>query len=57
MDSPLRKQFSISDNTFTLLLIGKDGSVKAQQTQTVDLQKLFAFIDGMPMRQPEMKKK
>jgi hypothetical protein len=37
-----------------ICLIGKDGGVKARQKQ-LDINKLFALIDSMPMRQAEMK--
>lgn len=41
----------------TFVLIGKDGGEKSRQTQTLDLEKIFALIDTMPMRKNEMKKK
>ena len=41
------------DNEFNILLIGKDGGIKQEQ-KTLDLEKIFALIDTMPMRQQEM---
>jgi hypothetical protein len=38
----------------TVLLIGKDGGVKARQA-TLDLEALFRDIDSMPMRRAEMR--
>lgn len=39
------------------LLIGKDGGVKRRRNKKMDLQSIFALIDGMPMRKAEMKRK
>ncbi|WP_345955935.1 DUF4174 domain-containing protein [Mucilaginibacter sp. PAMB04168] len=45
---------SVKD-TFTVILIGKDGGEKYRATQPITLSKLFGFIDAMPMRVQEMK--
>lgn len=37
-----------------VLLIGKDGGIKARD-QTLDIEAYFSRIDGMPMRQAEMR--
>lgn len=37
-----------------VVLIGKDGGVKSRD-RSLDLQKVFALIDSMPMRQREMR--
>ena len=50
----LRRQFHIAPNTFTVILIGKDGGEKFRSTTVVPFQKLAALIDTMPMRQQEM---
>jgi hypothetical protein len=50
----LRKRFDISDS-FAVLLVGKDGTVKLRDTSPVEPKKLFQTIDAMPMRQKEMK--
>ncbi len=39
---------------FQAVLIGKDGTVKAQWSRPVTLADLFAAIDAMPMRRREM---
>lgn len=38
-----------------VILIGLDGGVKLRQTKTISTEKLFTLIDGMPMRQREIK--
>ncbi len=40
-----------------ILLIGKDGGVKMKKPFVVSSEKIFALIDGMPMRKVEMRKK
>jgi hypothetical protein len=37
-----------------IILIGKDGGIKAAQKKDFDLVKLFKLIDTMPMRKKEM---
>jgi len=49
------KQYKIEAGTQTLILIGKDGGVKARQYKSFNLAKLFKIIDQMPMRRREMK--
>ncbi|GAB3672634.1 DUF4174 domain-containing protein [Salinisphaera aquimarina] len=39
---------------FETVLVGKDGGVKSRQTETLDVNTLFADIDQMPMRRREM---
>jgi len=51
----LRAQFDVPQDTFTLLLVGKDGSIKRHENQAVAVDALFAQIDSMPMRQREMR--
>ncbi|WP_291980527.1 DUF4174 domain-containing protein [Luteitalea sp.] len=51
----VRQRLGLQDRVAQLVLIGKDGGVKARQTQAVfDLAELFAVIDTMPMRRAEM---
>jgi hypothetical protein len=52
--SSLRKQFAISSDQFVVILLGKDGGEKYRSYQIPDLDKIFALIDGMPMRQDEI---
>ena len=44
-------------HSFTLVLIGKDGTEKLRSEKPVLLKELFDLIDGMPMRQAEIKEK
>ncbi len=39
-----------------LVLVGKDGGSKLAQRHPVDMQAVYAEIDGMPMRQNEVKR-
>ena len=50
-------EFDVSADSFTLLLIGKDGTVKMRRTRLVDPQVIFDRIDQMPMRRREMQEK
>jgi hypothetical protein len=49
----LAKQYAIGENTFSVLLIGKDGGEKLRVNEVPDLQAIYAVIDGMPMRSRE----
>ncbi|ROO27467.1 DUF4174 domain-containing protein [Salinisphaera orenii] len=42
---------------FEAVLIGKDGSVKARQSESLDVSALFERIDQMPMRRNEMRER
>ena len=42
------------DQSFRILLIGRDGGIKYESKQSVSLIQLFELIDSMPMRQDEM---
>ncbi|KPK88361.1 MAG: hypothetical protein AMJ94_15325 [Deltaproteobacteria bacterium SM23_61] len=54
----LRRKFSAGQGSFLVILIGKDGEEKMRrQNQKVSLAEIFAVIDGMPMRQREMKER
>ena len=39
---------------FRVRLVGKDGGVKLDRGEPVDIPTLFALIDAMPMRRAEM---
>ena len=43
-----------NDQSFRILLIGKDGGIKHESNRSVSLIQLFELIDSMPMRQDEM---
>ena len=50
----LRSEFGIGTNSFSVVLIGKDGGEKLRVYEVPDLQAIYAVIDGMPMRGSEM---
>ncbi len=51
----LRAEMQVRSEEFSLLLVGKDGTVKRRSAEPVATEDLFAQIDGMPMRQREMR--
>ena len=51
----LVSEFGIGANTFSAVLIGKDGGEKFRVNGVPDLATIFAVIDGMPMRSAEMR--
>lgn len=51
------KNYVHNNETFKVLLIGLDGGIKLEQNKILSLEKLFAIIDGMPMRKRELKRK
>lgn len=53
----IKAQLKIASDFQGLVLIGKDGGIKLQQSFTVPVKKLFVLIDGMPMRKSELRKK
>ncbi len=53
----LRDHFAIPQNTFALILVGKDGGVKLKRDDQVYLAEVFERIDSMPMRRNEMRQK
>jgi hypothetical protein len=53
----IRTHFAIPNNTFSLILVGKDGGIKLKREDRVDLSDVFGLIDSMPMRQREMQQK
>ncbi len=48
-------EFNFKAGEFKAHLIGKDGGIKATYNKPVEMKKVFAEIDSMPMRQQEMK--
>lgn len=50
----LFSEFGIGANTFSAVLIGKDGGEKLRVNGVPDLPAIYAVIDGMPMRSAEM---
>ena len=52
----LYNMYNPDNIAFKTELIGLDGGTKLQTTELLTTEKLFAIIDGMPMRQRELKK-
>jgi Domain of unknown function (DUF4174) len=50
----LRKGFGIRTGQFAVLLVGKDGGLKARYDRMPALNELYALIDAMPMRRSEL---
>ena len=49
------KRFKVQDDSFTFILLGKDGTEKLRRLgKVVSPQELFQLIDSMPMRKAEM---
>lgn len=46
--------YGLDENSFAVILIGKDGGEKYRTSEVPDLGEIFALIDTMPMRQAEM---
>ena len=55
-ESEVKKYNIATADSFTFILIGKDGGEKFRSKDIVANKKLFSIIDAMPMRRQEMKK-
>ncbi|MFN6541466.1 MAG: DUF4174 domain-containing protein [Nostoc sp. EkiNYC01] len=53
----LRNRFGVDKEDFRVILIGKDGGVKRQDTTPVKATAIFEQIDAMPMRRQEMQER
>jgi hypothetical protein len=53
----LYQKFNTEKAAFKIVLIGLDRGIKVSQTAILSVEKLFTIIDGMPMRQRELKLK
>lgn len=51
----LSDEYDVGTESFTVILIGKDGTEKLRTTSVLETEKLFTVIDAMPMRQREMR--
>ena len=49
----LRRRFSVREQSFTVLLIGKDGELKMRKETPTSVTEIFTIIDAMPMRKQE----
>lgn len=54
--SELFLKFNPKNAPFKVVLIGLDGGIKLEQTEILSKEKLFAVIDGMPMRKRELQR-
>ena len=52
----VRGRLGIGPTDFRILLIGKDGGVKASYSEVPELSEVFGLIDAMPMRRDEMRR-
>ena len=57
LDRDLIVQTSFGSDTFSLRLIGKDGTEKLQSTSPVEVDRIFLLIDSMPMRKAELRRR
>ncbi len=48
------QRYSVRENEFRVILVGKDSTVKLDKKSIVTAAELFELIDAMPMRQHEM---
>jgi hypothetical protein len=59
--SPLEQQwrdkFHVKADSFTLVLIGKDGSSKLKHSKPTEPDEIFKLIDSMPMRKNEVRQR
>ena len=51
----MRRQFDVGAGEFSIILIGKDGTVKLRSPVPVSVSEIFSMIDAMPMRQEEIR--
>lgn len=51
----LRRRFRVPDDTFRVVLVGLDGGTKLTVDEPLTMERLFATIDGMPMRRQELR--
>jgi hypothetical protein len=52
----LYKNYKLKDSEIELVLIGLDGQIKHRKYSLTPALEIFVIIDGMPMRQSELKK-
>jgi hypothetical protein len=52
----IRRQLSLDDDRFKVVLIGKDGNAALTAVNPLSADRLFGTIDAMPMRKDEMRR-
>ena len=50
----LYNDYKKTDSGFEVVLLGLDGGIKLQQGELLQLERLYAIIDAMPMRRREI---
>lgn len=53
----LRRSYRVPEGAFQSLLVGLDGGVKMRATGLLDLERVFAEIDVMPIRRRELEER
>lgn len=53
----LRSRFGVPDGAFRVILVGLDGGAKLVASEPLPADTLFATVDGMPMRQRELRER
>ena len=53
----LRRQFSVGERAFKVVLVGKDGNAAVSSDRPLAAKELFGKVDAMPMRRDEMRRK
>lgn len=53
----LRRRFGVPDDAFRVILVGLDGGAKLVSDTPLPTERLFATIDGMPMRRRELRER
>lgn len=48
------QRYNVTPGQFRAVLVGKDGTVKLDQSEPVTANNLYSLIDSMPMRQQEI---
>ena len=51
----VRQTLGVAPGSFAVVLLGKDGGVKRNDSKPIDPTVLFKTIDTMPMRRQEMR--
>lgn len=52
-----RRRFHVAPADFLVVLLGKDGGAKLRSSKPLSAAKLVDTVDGMPMRQQEMRQR
>jgi hypothetical protein len=53
----IREKYNPAGEQFTVIVVGKDSGIKYRREDQFNLSEIFTLIDGMPMRQRELKVK